>query len=168
MIVALSSLSVLMVEYLPRTENQLISVLQFLAILLISFYIANHIGIAKVKVIFSTEGIIHIWIRRFLLSWEKNIKISWDLVDNYVFQEDRTFDSFIINLTNKTRYKINKQNIFPIKDDFEKLVKDFPKLSNEYKTDLLLIIKLNRLVKGKAFMPANLLDGRSISCRLDF
>jgi hypothetical protein len=109
-----------MVEYLPRTENEITSILQFLAILLISFYIANQIGMAKVKVIFTNEGIAHVWIRRFFLSWESNIEISWDLVDNYVFQEDRTFDSFIINLTNKTRYKINRLNVLPIKDDFKK------------------------------------------------
>jgi hypothetical protein len=122
-----------MVDYLPRTENEFISILQFIAILMISFYIANQIGRAKVKVIFTKEAIHHVWVRRFFLSWERNIKIPWDTVDSYVFQEDRTFDSFIINLTNKTRYKINRLNFLPIKDDFKKLVKDFPKLSNEYR-----------------------------------
>jgi hypothetical protein len=136
MIVVLCLLSVLIVEYLPRTQYEIISILQFIAILLISFYTANQIGMAKVKVIFTKEGFIHVWIRRFIFSWERNIKISWELVDNYVFQEDRTFDSFIINLTNKTRYKINRLNVLPIKDDFKKLVKDFPKLSNEYISEL--------------------------------
>ncbi|WP_423130051.1 hypothetical protein [Gaoshiqia sp. Z1-71] len=136
MIVVLCSLSVLIVEYLPRTQYKIISILQFIAILLISFYIANQIGMAKVKVIFTNEGFIHVWIRRFFFSWERNIKISWDLVDNYVFQEDRTFDSFIINLTNNTRYKINRLNVLPVKDDFKKLVIDFPKLSNEYINEL--------------------------------
>ncbi len=150
LIVVLCSLSVLMAEYLPRTENQLISIFQFVAIVLISFYIANQIGIAKVKVIFSTEGIIHVWTRRFFLSWERNIKISWDLVDNYVFHEDRTFDSFIINLTNKTRYKLNRLNILPIKDDFEKLVKDFPKLSNEFKNGLTADYQTKSIKKGES------------------
>jgi hypothetical protein len=136
MIVVLCLLSVLIVEYLPRTQYEIILILQFIAILLISFYTANQIGMAKVKVIFTKEGFIHVWIRRFIFSWERNIKISWELVDNYVFQEDRTFDSFIINLTNKTRYKINRLNVLPIKDDFKKLVKDFPKLSNEYISEL--------------------------------
>jgi len=146
----LYSLTVLMVEYLPRTENQIISILQFLVILLISFYISNQIGIAKVKVIFTNEGIIHIWIRRFFLSWERNIKIPWDLVDNYIFREDRTFDSFIINLSNKTRYKINRLNVLPIKDDFEKLVKDFPKLSNEYKNGLNSDNQIKSIKEGES------------------
>ena len=67
------------------------------------------------------------------MSRENNLKITWDKIDNYVFQEERTFDSFIINLTINTKYKIDKLNIFPINDDFDKLVKDFPKLSNEFK-----------------------------------
>ena len=136
MIVVLCSLSILMVDYLPKPENEIISILQFISILLISFYLANLIGRAKAKVIFTNEGIAHVWIRRFFLSWERNLKIPWDLVDNYVFQEDRNFDSLIINLTNKTRYKINRLNFLPIKDDFNRLVKDFPRLSNDYKNGL--------------------------------
>jgi hypothetical protein len=150
MIVILCSLLVLIDEYLPRIENEIISTLQFIAILLFSFYAANQIGIAKVKVIFTNEGIIHVWIRRFFLSWESNIKISWDLVDNYVFQEDRTFDSFIINLTNKTRYKITRMNVLPIKDDFKKLVKDFPKLSNEYKSGLTPDNQIKTIKEGES------------------
>ena len=150
MIVILCSLSVLMVDYLPRTENEFVSILQFIAILLISFYVANQIGMAKVKVIYTNEGIIHVWTRRFFLSWARNIKIPWDLVDNYVFQEDRTFDSFIINLTNKTRYKINRLNFLPIKDDFKKLVKDFPKLSNEYRKGLTPDTKTMKIKEGES------------------
>ena len=133
MTIMLCSLSMLMVNYLPRIENQFISVIQFLAIFVISFFIANQVGMAKVKVIFTNEAIVHIWERRFFLSWERNIKIPWQIVDNYVLHEDRTFDSFVINLSNKTRYKINRMNVFPIKDDFQKLVKNFPKLSNDYR-----------------------------------
>lgn len=127
---------ILINNYTPRLENEFFSILQFLAVLVTSFYLANLIGMAKVKMVFTNEAIIHIWERRFLLSWEKNIKIPWDIIDNYVFQEDRTFDSFIINLTNKTRYKINRLNILPIKDDFKKLVKEFPRLSNEYRNGM--------------------------------
>ncbi|MUP39609.1 hypothetical protein [Labilibaculum euxinus] len=105
---------------------------------------------AKVKVVYTDEAIFHIWERRFLLSWERNIKIPWDIVDTYVFQEDRTFDSFIINLTNKTRYKINRLNLIPIKDDFENLVKDFPRLSNEYKNGIDSSLAANPIKEGES------------------
>ena len=72
------------------------------------------------------------------------------MVDNYVFQEDRTFDSFIINLTNKTRYKVNRLNVFPIKDDFKRLVKEFPKLSNEFKNGIVPEIETKRIKEGES------------------
>ena len=137
MIVLLCTGSMLIIEYLPRIENEFISIIQFLAIFVTSFYLAHLIGMAKAKVIFTEDAYVHIWERRFFLSWEKNFKIPWNIVDNYVFQEDRNFDSFIINLTIKRRYKINKLNIFPIRDDFRKLVKDFPRLSNDFRKGTL-------------------------------
>lgn len=150
MIVILCSLSILMIDHLPRIDNEIISILQFLAIFVTSFYLAYRIGMAKVKVIFTSEAIIHIWESRFLLSWERNIKIPWDIVDNYVFQEDRNFDSFILNLTNKKRYKINRLNFLPIKDDFRKLVKDFPKLSNDYRKGQVSETETKRIKKGES------------------
>lgn len=137
MSVLLCSGSILIMDYLPRIESEFISIIQFLAIFVTSFYLANQIGMAKAKVIFTEDAFVHIWERRFFLSWEKNFKIPWNIVDNYVFQEDRSFDSFIINLTIKRRYKINKLNVFPIRDDFKKLVKDFPRLSNEFRKGTL-------------------------------
>ena len=136
-IVLLCTGSILMMDYLPRIENEFISIIQFFAILVTSFYLAHLFGLAKAKVILAEDAFIHIWERRFFLSWEKNFKIPWNIVDTYVFQEDRTFDSFIINLTIKRRYKINQLNVFPIRDDFKKLVKDFPRLSNEFRKGIL-------------------------------
>jgi hypothetical protein len=148
-IVVLCSLLFFRNEYLPKTDNKIISILQFSVILVISFYLANKIGIAKAKVIFKNDGINHIWERRFILSWEKNIMIPWDLVDNYVFEEDRTFDSFTINLKNKTRYKINRLNILPIKDDFIKLVKEFPRLSNVYRNKMNIDTNSRKIKEGE-------------------
>jgi hypothetical protein len=150
MIIILLSSTFLILDKLPRTDNEIISMIQFLAVFVASFYLANLIGMGKVKVLFNEEGLIHIWQRRFFLSWEKNFKIPWNIVDNYLLEEDRTFDSFIINLTNKTRYKISRLNILPIKDDFEKLVKDFPKLSNEYKNGLTSSDNTTLIKKGES------------------
>lgn len=151
MIIILCSLSFLLVEYLPHVENQFIAFLQFVPILLISLYTANKIGTAKIKVTFTSEAIIHVWQRRFPLSWERDINIPWDIVDNYVFQKDRTFDSFIINLKNNARYKIDRQNMFPEKDDFKKLVKDFPRLSNYYRNKEVVDNQKFEIIEGKNF-----------------
>ena len=142
---------ILILDNLPRTDNKILSIIQFLAVFITSFYLAHLIGMGKAKVLFTDEGLVHIWQRRFILSWEKNFKIPWSVVDNYVFQEDRTFDSFIINLTNKKRYKIDRLNILPINDDFMRLVKDFPKLSNEYKNGLTPDNHTKSIKEGESF-----------------
>ena len=133
MVVILCSSLILIDKYTPRIENEFISIIQFIAIFVSSFYLAHMIGMAKAKVLFTDEGYIHIWERRFFLSSEKTIKISWYEIDSYVFQKDRTFDSLIFNLTTKRRYKINRLNILPINDDFKKLLKDFTRLENEFR-----------------------------------
>ncbi|MBW8332554.1 MAG: hypothetical protein K0M40_11075 [Prolixibacteraceae bacterium] len=150
MIVIFLSSIFLILEKLPRTDNEIVSIAQFFSVFITSLYLAHLIGMGKAKVLLTDEGLVHIWQRKFILSWEKNFKIPWNTVDSYVFQEDRTFDSFIINLTNKTRYKINRLNVLPIKDDFKRLVKDFPKLSNEYKNVLASDNQTQSIKKGES------------------
>ncbi len=147
--ILISSL-ILINEYTPRIENEIISILQFLAVFVSSFYLAHLIGMAQAKVTFTQQGFIHTWKRRFLFSWEKDIKIPWEIVDNYLFHEDRTLDSFYINLTTKKRYKINQLNVFPINDDFKKLIKDFPRLSNKYKIGTGSNIETKTINEGKS------------------
>ena len=128
MVLILCSSTIILKNYTPRIENKFLSVSQFLLVYTISFYIASLVSTAKIKVILTEEAILHIWKRRFLLSWEKNIKIPWGIVDNYDFESDKTCNSIIINLTNKTKYKIDKLNILPMNDDFRKLENEFLKL----------------------------------------
>ncbi len=147
--ILLSSI-ILIFDNLPQSDSEIISIIQFLAVFVTSFYLAHLIGMGKAKVVLTQEGINHIWERRFILSWEKSFRVPWNLVDNYVFQEDRTFDSFIINLTNKTRYKVNRLNVLPIKDDFNRLVKDFPRLSNDYKNGLDSDTEIKPIKEGES------------------
>lgn len=149
-IVILISSMLLMKEYTPRIENEIISILQFLAVFVTSVYLAHLIGMAKAKVTFTEQGFIHTWKRKFLFSWEKDIRLPWEIVDNYLFHEDRTLDSFYINLTTKKRYKINQLNVLPINDDFKKLIKDFPRLSNKYKTGTDTNIETQTIKEGKS------------------
>lgn len=130
--VALSLSIILLTNHNFHIENKIFSILLFLGIFATSFYVALLVGTAKAKIIFTEEAFIHIWEKNFFFSTGRDIKIPWCIIINYVFEEDRNFDRFIINLTTNKRYKINKFTMIPIKDDFNKLVKDFPKLANEY------------------------------------
>ncbi len=150
MIVILLSSTILVHDNLQQADNEIISAIQFVAMLVTSFYLARIIGTAKATITLTNEGVVHTWKRKFVLSRDSNHKIPWNLVDNYVFHEDRTFDSFTINLTNKTRYKLNKLNIFPVKDDFNQLVKEFPGLSNQFRKGIDTNLESEPIKKGKS------------------
>jgi len=123
-------------DYISSIENRILSMITILGTFATSTFLSALIGQAKVKIVFTKEALLHIWEKRFLLSREKDVSIPWQIVENYVLEEDRTWDSFIINLSTKSRYKISRLNILPIKDDFDKLVKDFPRLSSKFKNDI--------------------------------
>lgn len=114
-------------------DSFFVDLILFLIFFGVLFYLSYLISLAKATVIFTDKALVHQWQIRFFLSREKNYEIPWCLIDNYFFEPDKTFDSFVINLSNKTRYKISQINVLPIKDDFEKLISDFPKLANTYK-----------------------------------
>lgn len=126
----------LFADYIADLENRLLSTFIIIVFFITTFYLSSLIGQAKIKLVFTKDALLHIWERRFLFSWEKDVTIPWTTVDNYVFEKDRTWDSFIINLSTKMRYKIDRLNIIPITDDFDKFKKDFPQLSNKLKKEI--------------------------------
>ena len=137
-------------DYLPW-RSEVVSVINFLVVFSLSFYLANLIGKGKAKVVFTQDAFLHIWERKFIFSFEKNIRIPWEIVDNYVFEEDRNFDSFTINLTTNRRYKINRINFLPIKDNFYAFVKDFPDLANHYRNQNVSDSEIEKIKEGKSF-----------------
>jgi hypothetical protein len=149
MVVFLTSLS-LEGNYFPEIEYKFISIILFLAIMVMSIYLAHLIGMAKIKVKFTDAGIVHIWERRFLFSWEKDIEIPWSIIDTYVFDEERTFDTFTINFKTKWKYKIVRLNFLPLNDDFKKFEKDFPRFSNEYRNKVVSANDIDKIVEGKS------------------
>lgn len=68
-----------------------------------------------------------VWVRRFFLSRETNVELSWNRIIDYVNQEDRGLDSFKLTLTDNQHFKFYRYTYFPQKDDFEKFLTQFPK-----------------------------------------
>ena len=137
-------------DFLADIENRILYTLITLGTLVASFYFSSLIGQARIKLVFTKEALLHVWESHYWFSWEKDISIPYEIIDTYVFEEDRTWDSFIINLTTKMRYKIDRLNIIPAKDDFDELVKDFPHLSNHFKegAELSQDIAFNSIKEG--------------------
>lgn len=130
-------------------ENLYIHIMLILVVLLISFFLGGRIGMARMKIILTANGILHIWQRKFIFSREENITIPWEIVDNYVFEEFKFFDSFTINFTNNKRYKFYRFSLFPSRDDFKRLLKDFPTLSNELRKALLSDVECKPIIEGE-------------------
>ena len=129
-------------------ENFYIHMMMVLVVFMVSYFLASQIGMAKVKIILTATGIMHIWERRFIFSRDEDISIPWEIVDSYAFEESSHFNSFKINFTNNKRYKFYRLNLFPIKDDFQKLLIDFPKLSNELRNALPSDVGLKPIIEG--------------------
>ena len=120
------------VYYIPNTDNKGLSFLLGAIVIVGSAYIAKLASSAKVKITLNEKGYLHTWQRRFILNWEKHYLIPWDIIDNYYFEEDRTYDRFVISFKNKRKYHVNRINIFKINDDFDKLLRDLPKYYREF------------------------------------
>ena len=131
-IIVFLSFSLLQDKYVVHIENKFLSFLFFMLLFVSSFLISSILATARIKVILSNDSIVHIWKRRFFLSRERDIKINWTLIENYKFESYRKFYSLIINLSNKTQYRIERLNILPIDDDFRKLENELAKRLNQY------------------------------------
>ena len=129
MTLMLCSIAIVNKEYIPEIENQFLTFLVFAVIFVISLYAASHFASAKIVVILTENSLLHVWKRRFFLSWEKDIQIPLEIIEQYTLESDRAFDSIVINLKTKMKYKIERLNIFPMNDDFKRLENDFLKRS---------------------------------------
>lgn len=127
------SLFLLLDKFTPKIESEFVFAIQTITIIGISVFSAHLLGRGKLKIVLSEKGLSHIWEQRFIFSREKSFIINWDLIEDFYFQEDRIFNSFILNLKIKKRYEINRLNLIPLNDDYKELERDFSSLSNTYK-----------------------------------
>lgn len=151
-IVLLVGLTTVIPKVFFIANSYIFDVFLFLLSFSASFYIAYLISLGKVSIIFSEKTLSHKWQKRFFLSLEKDYEIPWNSIESYYFEPDRAFDSFVINFKNKTRYRISQMNIFPIKDDFERLTNDFPRIANQYKTESGIIAEGSNIYASKHFL----------------
>lgn len=94
----------------------------------LSLFIALKLSTAMIAIKVNSQGFRHRWIRRFLFSREPDIFLSWSQIQEYFFEDDRTYVKFQMRLPNNQRYRFYRQTIWPVKDDFERFRAAFPKL----------------------------------------
>lgn len=123
----LIGMNILLKEYGLNSEVHIfIFIVEFIATLFIAIFIARYLSSAKAELVLSKDSFEHNWISTFLFSNEESYKIPWNAVNNYVFQKDKTFDSFELNIDGNKRYIFSRLNIISIEDDFIKFQKDLP------------------------------------------
>jgi hypothetical protein len=92
------------------------------------FFLASRLSNAKIHIKIDESGFHHLWVKRFIFSREPDIHLFWDQVVDYFFEEDRTYYKFQLTLEHKQRYRFYRQTIWPVKDDFHRFQRTFPKL----------------------------------------
>lgn len=80
----------------------------------------------KIRIELTEDTFRTIWIKRFFLSNEPDVELSWNRVIDYVNQEDRGLDSFRLTLTDNQQFKFYRYTYFPQKDDFDKFLHQLP------------------------------------------
>jgi hypothetical protein len=112
---------------LPKGINNFILFLLFFGQQIGITYLITIFSRARIKIEITDKSYKHIWIKKFLFSRESDVEIKWSQIIDYVFEEDRGFDSFQLTLPDKKRYKIWRNNYFTQNADFTKFNTYFPK-----------------------------------------
>ena len=116
-----------LVNCIPNANIKIFDFILFASMLAGIVYLTMLLSRARIKIEFTEEGFRHIWVKKFILSQEKDIKIDWDQIVDYIFEEERGWDSFQLTLKDNNKYKIYRYTYFPQKDDFNKLAVQLPK-----------------------------------------
>lgn len=127
---------ILILNNLPNWDNLVVDIVLFLAVYILSFYLAHLIGKGRVKIIVTEAGITHLWEKHFIFNKENTFTIPWERVVSFNDKTYTYFDKIEINLTNQLRYKQFRLNVMLNNDDFKSFKEDFPRLQKTYQSNL--------------------------------
>ena len=104
--------------------NTILFFLQIIITIAIAFTIASALSRNVATVKLDEKEYSHVPIKN-MLSKSSQILVPWRDIVDYVYEQDRAFDIFTINMKNGKRYRFHRLNIIPIKDDFKQLLNEF-------------------------------------------
>lgn len=111
-------------EIIPKGQP-LIFVLFFAPIIILAFYLPKFTSVALIEIIIDETGITKRWLKQFLLRKKRNEVVKWNEIQNYIFQPDRQFDKFKLNLKSGKKFVFYHNNDHDDKDDFRLFLTDF-------------------------------------------
>ncbi|MFZ4740609.1 MAG: hypothetical protein ACOYLE_05550 [Bacteroidales bacterium] len=145
-LIILFPLSLFIVDFITIGVNFTLHIIVFFGLIIGAGYLATYLSKSKIRIELTEESFKHIWVKRFIFSKEPDIKLDWNEIDNYFFENDRGFDSFQLTLNENKRYKITRYNHFPQHDDFYKFSIQFPKFINKVNTTENKSIKIGKTI----------------------
>ncbi|KQC33855.1 hypothetical protein AAU57_11320 [Nonlabens sp. YIK11] len=122
-----------LVEFLPFSKYQWSSFILFILVVVPAYLGSRYLALGKIKVLLSDKGLAHFWEKRFILSWQKNFKISKHRLVRCHIKEERLFDIIQIDLDDKKRYSISRIVLYGKQNDFYRLANDLHSIINTLK-----------------------------------
>lgn len=111
-------------EIIPKGQP-LIFVLFFAPIILLAFYLPKYTSVALIEISIDENGITKRWLKQFPFRKKSNEVVKWNEIKNYIFQPDRQFDKFRLNLKSGKKFVFYHNNDHDEKDDFRLFLFDF-------------------------------------------
>jgi hypothetical protein len=142
LVLIFTCITILISRELDKVSVLLIS----LGLFAMVFWIPKMLSRGEIEIELNEESFRHIWIKKFLFSKETDIELEWREIVNYVYEADRQFDSFKLELACKRQYKISRWRTAYGKDDFVDFINAFPKYAEN-----LNKVKNLKIEKGESF-----------------
>ncbi|SKB63803.1 hypothetical protein SAMN05660477_00416 [Soonwooa buanensis] len=103
--------------------------------MILAFYLPKFTSTVEIEIEIDENGISRKWIKQFIFQNKIDNKIKWNEIENYVFQPDRQFDKFKLNLKSNRKFVFYHNNDHDTKDDFIAFVSDFAVKVNEINSE---------------------------------
>lgn len=133
----------LAIKFLPKGNT--ISVISVIFILLLAFFLQRFTSTALVEVKLTKNDISVRWLSQYIFHKYSDQTILLSDIETYKYQPDNNFDLFGITMKDGSEIKL-WHFALTFKDDFDRLVMDFPQLVNSF----------NKRVTKKAYPHADI------------
>jgi len=113
----------LSIKFLPKGDT--ISIISVIFILLLAFFLQRFASTALVEVTLTKSDISIRWLSQYIFHKYPDRTISLNDIETYKYQSDNNFDLFKLTMKDGSEIKL-WHSALTFKDDFDKLVIDFP------------------------------------------
>lgn len=119
----------LAIKLLPKGNT--ISIISVIFILLLTFFLQRFTSTAIVDVTLTKNDISIRWLSQYIFHHYPDRTILFSDIESYKHQPDNNFDLFKLTMKDGSEIKL-WHFVLTFKDDFDKLIVDFPQLVNSF------------------------------------